>query len=613
MAKKIILISSFPVCIILAVLAVVFVGIGRGQPAAGPDSIGVEQIDADEAVDTLISDYNNNGNPASTLVNTASDYAWNRKYDGAERLYRAVSDKQQNDAWGVKARLGLARLEILNLIEEKEYEDVNQRIDSMIAEFKDEPDVAVALFHIGQELFWQRQFGEAREVFDRDVEMFPDGPAAKEMQLWSAKARICAIIYSRRATDAEVVAEIDKMINDFNDDPGLAGAVYWISKEYEWTKGTSLNRTGWLNAPNSVYQQIMQKFSGTPYGQQAELDQKRLNHRMKIFNLMKEADPFDSFDAAQDKSAQGGQNAVDAAIEEMVVDLSGRPEVAGELYWIACGYEEKDNGPQAKRTYERIVQDYPDTTEADRAVLDVRRRVITDLINAGDANGAEVLMDEFVADFNGHPYAGACLGRVAIGYYKKGYELKFEERQYEKAREHFEKAGDVYHQIIMNNLEKGKDAGYLYYYAAATYQQLGQWEKAIENFQKVVDDYPNFEYVCGAQAGVGWCYEAMVKEGRIPKEQANPIIEQAYTKVLTNYPDCYVANYVAYQLAETSLEKGDKKAAVQYYRLFLELAKPGNIRIAEAESNLNELERFDTGLTIPSKVEGLTVEGGTNQ
>jgi tetratricopeptide (TPR) repeat protein len=595
MAKKIILISSFPVCIVLAALAVVFVGIGRGQPAI---EVSIESArtqifelivkdkwaEADEAVDKLIKDYSGNADLPSSINLIADTYTWRKKYEGASHLYRVVIEKSPDSVLAVKARLGLARLEVLDLIEQKEYEDANQRIESIITDFNDEPDVAVALFHIGQELFWQRQFGEARDAFDKGAEMFPDGPAASEMKLWSAKTGCCVLIYGRRATDQEVIASIDKLINDFNDDAGLAGAVYWISKEYEWTKGTSLSRSTWFNAPNSVYQQIMQKFSDTPYGQQAELDQKRLTHRMKIFNLMKEADQN-----AVDLSGEA-QAKTDTAIEQMVNDLSGRPEVAGELYWIACGYEEKDNGPQAMRTYERIVQQYPDTPEANRAALDIQRRVITDLINAGDVNGSEVLMDEFAAEFKEHPYAGSCLGRVAIGYYKKGLTLKFEERQYETANEYFERAGEVYQKIIMNNLEKGKDAGYLYYYYAATYQQLGQWEEAIENFQIVVDDYPDFEYVCGAQAGVGWCYEAMVKEGKIPKEQAEPIIEQAYTTVLTKYPDCYIAHYAAYQLAERSEAKGDRVAAVQYYRLFLELANPKNSRIDQAKAKLAELE-----------------------
>ncbi len=595
MAKKIVLISSLPVCIVLAALAVVFVGIGRGQPV---ENISIESArsqvfdliaedkwaQADAAVDRLITDYSADTELPFSMTLIADTYTWQRKYDGADRLYRAVIEKSPNTEWDTKARLGLARLEVLELIGQKEYAEANQRIDVMTADFQDEPDLATALFHIGQDFFWQRFYGEAKDAFDRGVEMFPYSPASEEMQLWSAKAGVCALIYGRRATDKEIITEIDKLINDFNVVSGLPEAVYWIGKEYEWTNGTHINRAGWYDAPNSAYQRLMQEFGDTPYGQQAEWDQKRLNHRMKIFNLMS---------ASADKK-EPDQNAVDAAIEEMVADLQGRPETAGELYWIACGYEEKDDeannkGAEAMRTYERIVQDFPESKEADKAVLDIQKRIITDSIIAGDINGAEVLMDEFAEVFKDHPYAGTCLGRVAIGEFKRGYKLK-ETGQIDNAKQHFEEAVKIFERIITNNLKVEADDGYLCYYLAATHQQLKQWEQAIQNYQKVADDYPNFEYVCGAEAGVGWCYEAMVRAGAITKEQANPAIEQAYTTVLSKYPDCYIAHYAAFQLAVMSEAKGDKTAAVGYYRLFLELAKPGNSRIASAEAKLAILE-----------------------
>jgi tetratricopeptide (TPR) repeat protein len=276
----------------------------------------------------------------------------------------------------------------------------------------------------------------------------------------------------------------------------------------------------------------------------------------------------------------------------MVVDLGGASETAGELYWIACGFEEKDNGQGAMRMYERIVRDFPESKEADTAVLDIQRRIITDMIIAGDINGSEVLMDAFIDDFNTHPYAGSCLGRVAFGYYKKGKEYRGQ-RENNKAKEYFVRAEGVYQKILMSEIEKEKNAGFLYFYAAATYQELNQWENAITNYQKVVDDYPDFEYACGAQAGVGWCYELMVKAGKITKEQAEPLIEQAYTNVLARYPDSYIADYAAEQLALMSEERGDKSSAAQYYRIFLEKAHPEDKRIEKVTAKLSELEGTD--------------------
>jgi len=91
---------------------------------------------------------------------------------------------------------------------------------------------------------------------------------------------------------------------------------------------------------------------------------------------------------------------------------------------------------------------------------------------------------------------------------------------------------------------------------------------------------------------------------RYPKEQANAIIEEAYTAVLANFSDCYVADYATLRLVRINLDKGDKVAATAYCRKFLELAHPEDKRIPAIKGILAELERFDTGLTV---------EGGTNK
>jgi tetratricopeptide (TPR) repeat protein len=358
------------------------------------------------------------------------------------------------------------------------------------------------------------------------------------------------------------------MISDFEGDAVLPDALFWISKEYEWAKGPVQDRSGWYDAPNSVYERLVQKFK---YGQ-AEWDYKRLTHRMKIFNLMKEAD----------------QNEINAAIEQMVAEFTGRPEVVGELYWIACGYEERpDKGELAKQMYERIVKEYPDTVEANEARLDIPRVDIQSLIEAGDINEANKLTDEFISDFNQNPYAGECLGRIAIKYYKTAMPFKVQGRR-EQTKQYFAKSENLWQWVIDNNFVD--NLGEAYFCAATCRQELGRWEDALAYYYKVVDDYNDYEYVCGAQCAIGWSYEVLRDSGKIPKEQANPIIEQAYTAVLTKYPDCYVANYAAFQLAGMMLEKGDKAGAVVYYKKFLELAKPQDVRIASVKETLSRLE-----------------------
>jgi tetratricopeptide (TPR) repeat protein len=317
----------------------------------------------------------------------------------------------------------------------------------------------------------------------------------------------------------------------------------------------------------------MLQFSNSPYGAVAEWDQKRLAHRMKIFKLMQEPN----------------QAATDSAIETMITDLKDRPELSGELYWIACGYEEQpDKSSQAKQMYRRIVSEYPASIEAGNSALDIRRLEIWDTVNANDVNASQISIDKFVEDFKQHPYAGDCFGRVLIKDYMKGMELK-KNNQQDKAEQYFTEADYVWQRLLSNKLQDGSDAVYLYYYAACNCQQLKQWDNAITYYQKVVDNWPEFEYACGAQAGVGWCYEALRSTGAIPKEQADPIIEQIYISVLDNYPNCYISHYAAFQLAEMNAEKGNKVNAITYYRKFLELAKPGNSRTEEVKIKLAKL------------------------
>ncbi len=641
MAKRIILISSFPLLVAIAIIAIVLAGIGRGQltvtladieqaksqiislvetgklddanaavdkimvlPASRDKGYALQQIagkyqdagqadraitiadyvlknwpkesfavwagmsmaisqidkgntaDAEATTSRMTADYADNNDLPVALCVVADTYSWRKKFDKSEKLYAVIADKFPNSAVATKARLAVVGVNALAFIEDKDYSRAKGQVDLMITDFNNQPDLPPMLFRIGQEFTWQHRYDEAKDTFARIVDKSLADSFSREIQLWSARVNVCSFI--GKAKDEEIVAATDKLMSDFAGDAGLADAVYWISKEYEWKKGTTINRIGWYDTPNSVYQKIMQEFGDTPYGQEAQWDQKRLAHRMNIFKLMQEPN----------------QAATDAAIETMATDLKGRPELASELYWVACGYEEhSDKLQQAKQIYERLVKDCPGTDEADRAALDIRRRILSDVLDSGDVNSAYTLVDMFIADFKQNIYAGDCLGRVVIGCYKRAAELTAQ-GQPEKAMLYHDVSADIWERIQKENLQIINDLAYLYFYAAINYHEMGRWADAINNYQKVVEDWPDFEHACGIEAAIGWCYEKLRDEGGVPKEEINPLIEQAFIAVVANSSGCYATNEVAYRLAGMMLEKGDKVSAVKYYRKFLDTAKP---------------------------------------
>ena len=94
----------------------------------------------------------------------------------------------------------------------------------------------------------------------------------------------------------------------------------------------------------------------------------------------------------------------------------------------------------------------------------------------------------------------------------------------------------------------------------------------------------------------------------MPKEGANPLIEDAYKAILNNYPDCYANKEAAYKLAGMMLDKGDKAGAIKYYRKFLELADADTGGCANSKSS-SQGSRIDTA---KAKLAELTAEGGNN-
>ncbi len=602
MARRIILISSFPIFAAIAIIAIALAGIGHGQPAVS-EVEPTESIpaDANAAVDKLIADYIDNARLASTLVGTAGQYAWDRKYTIAGRLYGAVIDTHPNNPFTTKARLGLARVNVLTLIEQKKYQLAQEQVESMAADFNSESELAVALFHIGKEFTWQHRYSEAKDTFALLIDKPLSDSFSREVRLWSARVNVCSLIgpstSSGQVKDTEVVTAIDKLMTDFAGDAGLAEAVYWISKEYEWKKGTTINRIGWYDTPNSVYQKIMQEFGDSPYGQEAQWDQKRLAHRMKIFKLISEPN----------------QAPIDAAIEAMATDLKGRPELAGELYWVACGYEEHaDKLQQAKEIYERVVQDCPGTDEADRAALDVRRRILCDVLDSGDVNSAYMLLDTFIADFKQNIYAGDCLGRVVMGCYKRAVELRGQKQTVKEMLYH-EVAANIWERMQKENLQIVNDAVYLYFYVAINYHEMDRWADAINNYQKVLDDWPDFEFACDIKAAIAACYELLRDKEGVPKEEINPLIEQAYKAVLADAAGCFMTKDTAYKLAGMLLDKGDKTCAIKYYQNFLELSDPNVDPTRKITCGKSKSSSQDSRIeAVKAKLAELTAEGGTN-
>jgi tetratricopeptide (TPR) repeat protein len=130
-----------------------------------------------------------------------------------------------------------------------------------------------------------------------------------------------------------------------------------------------------------------------------------------------------------------------------------------------------------------------------------------------------------------------------------------------------------------------------YYAAAVVYsQELGEYQKGIDYYQKVVDNWPDYEFAWHAQYFVGKYYEILRDSGIVSESEANSKIEQAYKAVVEKYPDSESAPSAALKLARMNFESGRRVEAVMYYEIFLAIADPGDTRIKNIKVFLEQLK-----------------------
>ncbi len=152
---------------------------------------------------------------------------------------------------------------------------------------------------------------------------------------------------------------------------------------------------------------------------------------------------------------------------------------------------------------------------------------------------------------------------IAKQYYEKAMRLR-QARDVGRADENFRGAKRVYERIIQFFDENSPHIPVAYYFSGRMCHLLRYYACAAANFQTAVEGWPDYRYAGGAQCAVGYCYEAMVKLGEISEAEAQPVIEEAYERVLERYPDCYLADYAALQLGEMNFARGDFAAAMSW-------------------------------------------------
>jgi tetratricopeptide (TPR) repeat protein len=129
------------------------------------------------------------------------------------------------------------------------------------------------------------------------------------------------------------------------------------------------------------------------------------------------------------------------------------------------------------------------------------------------------------------------------------------ERDTEKIANYLKQVVEIQEKDVIGKIGRGPMQLEAYLIASDSCQRLSNHSKAIEYYNKILNEYSEYEYCWHIQFMVGLSYEEMLEAGNISELQAKTQIESAYRKVLKNYPDCKAAKLAKKWLVRNGSEK----------------------------------------------------------
>jgi tetratricopeptide (TPR) repeat protein len=630
MAKRIILVSSFPLIAAIAVIAIVLAGECLAETSSGIEQAKqnvISLIDARDfagaklAVTKLAADFSDDANLRGVLFLFTEKYESVQRFEDAKRVYQQILQKYPDSSY---ARLGISREEAMSLIASQDYDGAQKAIDKITADFAKNTDLQNTLYWIAEKYRWAKRFEDAKLVYQRVIPIQPDSPWAEKAKLGVSGVEVMSLIASQDYNDAQKA--IVKITFDFAGNADLQGTLYWIAERYRLSKR--------FDDAKRVYQQVIQNQPSSPWADKAKFGVSRSEvmsliaaesydyakgaidkmvsdfsgntdlpeSLYSIAEKYKWAKRFDDANGFYQQAAQsqpgspwadkatlgaygaqvlslivsqdydGAQKAIDRMTAYFAKDtdyFAKNTDLQDTLCWIADRYGWSIRFDDAKRIYQQALQIQQGGPYANRAKLGIARADIISLITSGECNEASNALNKMMVDFAGSSNLPGTLYQIAERYYSRASNSE-KQGLNDQAKEYYEGAIAVWEKIITQLPASASYTPQACYSAAyCCFENTGEYGKAIEFCQTVIINWPGYKYACDLQFLLGNYYERMVQAGLISESEANPIIEEAYLAVVEKYSNCDKFKNASLKVAEMNFKKEQWEKAASYYELLL--------------------------------------------
>jgi len=374
-----------------------------------------------------------------------------------------------------------------------ELEAAQAAVDKLLTDFSESEHIAQAVHEIAGHYRWMKKYEKSKQLCQYVIDNWPGSESAMWSQMGVAMAEI--------ALDEPEAARaaVDKLVADFSGNKYIAQAVSEIAGHCRWLKKYQESKR--------LSQYVVDNWPDSEQAMWAQMG------------------------VAMAEIGFGEPKAAQAAIDKLVTDFSTHKHIAQAVREIAehCLWLQKHE--KAEQLYQYVIDSWPGSEQVRRSQMGLAMLNIA----VGDSADAELAMDKLIADFGDHPDLPNVVLQIAEPYYDEALRKETEGLD-NQAKDSFQKALAIY-EMVKNRVPGYVATADTLCWTGACYRALGEYEKSIECYQKVVDDYPSYHMAWNALFLVGRNYEELKKSGAISPSEADPKIKAAYQQLLEKYPD----------------------------------------------------------------------------
>ena len=417
-------------------------------------------------------------------------------------------------------------------------------IDKLLTEFSGNEHIAEAVCKVADQYYQLRRHQKADKLYQRVVNNWPDS----EHAMWARMHLTLSHIAKGEQTQAQTACE--KLITDFPEHKYMASAICQIADNY--------HKSGEYEKAIELYQHIADNWPDAEHAMWAQM-------HLTLSHI-----------------AKGEQTQAKAAYRKLVANFSNHKFLVNGVMQITENYCDSGRAKQACEFFRDAIDKEP---QAEHMIWSQMGLAMSS-IALGDDAGAQTVVDKLVADFSGNRHIVNALCHVADGYRKsekheKAHELyqyivnTWPEAEYAMwAQMHLaiyiSSGAQATYKKLIANYSGHEEIEYAVYQVANSYRKSGRHENAIKLYQYVIDHWPDCEYNWSAQCLIGCCYEGLRDEGLLSESEANTKIEEAYKKVIQNYPNCGLTNHASIELGRMKFNEANWSEAAMYFEIFID-------------------------------------------